>query len=159
MQFSKVIIKYLIVIFYIFYGDHMKVILSLLILCSVTFAQNIKNLDVSSMKQSEIGKLPLPTEDRKYVFLKIIDGFILVGIKERDTNKNSQKKENEFVLKNQFLLKDDEELRKFQNLTRGGIDLNGFTILLFDVYQVIGRKAVGTDNLNVIKVVQKVRLK
>lgn len=137
----------------------MKVILSLLILCSVTFAQNIKNLDVSSMKQSEIGKLPLPTEDRKYVFLKIIDGFILVGIKERDTNKNSQKKENEFVLKNQFLLKDDEELRKFQNLTRGGIDLNGFTILLFDVYQVIGRKAVGTDNLNVIKVVQKVRLK
>lgn len=137
----------------------MKVILSLLILCSVTFAQNIKNLDVSSMKQSEIGKLPLPTEDRKYVFLKIIDGFILVGVKERDTNKNSQKKENEFVLKNQFLLKDDEELRKFQNLTRGGIDLNGFTILLFDVYQVIGRKAVGTDNLNVIKVVQKVRLK
>lgn len=159
MQFSKVIIKYLIVIFYIFYGDHMKVILSLLILCSVTFAQNIKNLDVSSMKQSEIGKLPLPTEDRKYVFLKIIDGFILVGIKERDTNKNSQKKDNEFVLKNQFLLKDDEELRKFQNLTRGGIDLNGFTILLFDVYQVIGRKAVGTDNLNVIKVVQKVKLK
>lgn len=137
----------------------MKVILSLLILCSVTFAQNIKNLDVSSMKQSEIGKLPLPTEDRKYVFLKIIDGFILVGVKERDTNKNSQKKENEFVLKNQFLLKDDEELRKFQNLMRGGIDLNGFTILLFDVYQVIGRKAVGTDNLNVIKVVQKVRLK
>lgn len=137
----------------------MKVILSLLILCSVTFAQNIKNLDVSSMKQSEIGKLPLPTEDRKYVFLKIIDGFILVGIKERDTNKNSQKKDNEFVLKNQFLLKDDEELRKFQNLTRGGIDLNGFTILLFDVYQVIGRKAVGTDNLNVIKVVQKVKLK
>lgn len=137
----------------------MKVILSLLILCSVTFAQNIKNLDVSSMKQSEIGKLPLPTEDRKYVFLKIIDGFILVGVKERDTNKNSQKKENEFVLKNQFLLKDDEELRKFQNLTRGGIDLNGFTILLFDVYQVIGRKTVGTDNLNVIKVVQKVRLK
>ena len=137
----------------------MKVILSLLILCSVTFAQNIKNLDVSSMKQSEIGKLPLPTEDRKYVFLKIIDGFILVGVKERDTNKNSQKKDNEFVLKNQFLLKDDEELRKFQNLTRGGIDLNGFTILLFDVYQVIGRKAVGTDNLNVIKVVQKVRLK
>jgi hypothetical protein len=55
------------------------------------------------------------------------------------------------------LLKDDDELKKFQNLTRGGIDLNGFTILLFDVYQVIGRKTVGTDNLNVIKVVQKVR--
>jgi hypothetical protein len=91
------------------------------------------------------------------VFLKIVDGFILVGLKERDNSNNSQKNENKFSLKTQFLLKDDDELKKFQNLTRGGIDLSGFTILLFDVYQVIGRKTVGTDNLNVIKVVQKVR--
>jgi len=137
----------------------MNVVLSLMMFVSVGFAQNFKNLDVSSMKQADIGKLPLPTEDRKYVFLKIIDGFILVGVNERDNNNNnnSQKNENKFSLKTQFLLKDDDELKKFQNLTRGGIDLNGFTILLFDVYQVIGRKTVGTDNLNVIKVVQKVR--
>ena len=137
----------------------MNVVLSLMMFVSVGFAQNFKNLDVSSMKQTDIGKLPLPTEDRKYVFLKIIDGFILVGVNERDNNNNnnSQKNENKFSLKTQFLLKDDDELKKFQNLTRGGIDLNGFTILLFDVYQVIGRKTVGTDNLNVIKVVQKVR--
>ena len=137
----------------------MNVVLSLMMFVSVGFAQNFKNLDVSSMKQADIGKLPLPTEDRKYVFLKIIDGFILVGVNERDNNNNnnSQKNENKFNLKTQFLLKDDDELKKFQNLTRGGIDLNGFTILLFDVYQVIGRKTVGTDNLNVIKVVQKVR--
>ena len=137
----------------------MNVVLSLMMFVSVGFAQNFKNLDVSSMKQADIGKLPLSTEDRKYVFLKIIDGFILVGVNERDNNNNnnSQKNENKFSLKTQFLLKDDDELKKFQNLTRGGIDLNGFTILLFDVYQVIGRKTVGTDNLNVIKVVQKVR--
>ena len=136
----------------------MNVVLSLMMFVSVGFAQNFKNLDVSSMKQADIGKLPLPTEDRKYVFLKIIDGFILVGVNERDNNNNnSQKNENKFSLKTQFLLKDDDELKKFQNLTRGGIDLNGFTILLFDVYQVIGRKTVGADNLNVIKVVQKVR--
>lgn len=135
----------------------MNVVLSLMMFVSVGFAQNFKNLDVLSMKQADIGKLPLPTEDRKYVFLKIIDGFILVGVNERDNNNNSQKNENKFNLKTQFLLKDDDELKKFQNLTRGGIDLNGFTILLFDVYQVIGRKTVGTDNLNVIKVVQKVR--
>ena len=137
----------------------MNVVLSLMMFVSVGFAQNFKNLDVSSMKQADIGKLPLPTEDRKYVFLKIIDGFILVGVNERDNNNNnnSQKNENKFNLKTQFLLKDDDELKKFQNLTRGGIDLNGFTILLFDVYQVIGRKTVGADNLNVIKVVQKVR--
>ena len=126
---------------------------------SVGFAQNFKNLDVSSMKQADIGKLPLPTEDRKYVFLKIIDGFILVGVNERDNNNNnSQKNENKFSLKTQFLLKDDDELKKFQNITRSGIDINGIPILsIFDVYQVIGRKTVGTDNLNVIKVVQKVR--
>ncbi len=136
----------------------MNVVLSLMMFVSVGFAQNFKNLDVSSMKQADIGKLPLPNEDRKYVFVKIIDGFILVGVNERDNNNNnSQKNENKFSLKTQFLLKDDDELKKFQNLTRGGIDLNGFTILLFDVYQVIGRKNVGTDNLNVIKVVQKVR--
>ena len=137
----------------------MNVVLSLMMFVSVGFAQNFKNLDVSSMKQADIGKLPLPTEDRKYVFLKIIDGFILVGVNERDNNNNnnSQKNENKFNLKTQFLLKDDDELKKFQNLTRGGIDLSGFTILLFDVYQVIGRKTVGADNLNVIKVVQKVR--
>ena len=135
----------------------MNVVLSLMMFVSVGFAQNFKNLDVSSMKQADIGKLPLPTEDQKYVFLKIVDGFILVGLKERDNNNNSQKNENKFSLKTQFLLKDDDEFKKFQNLTRGGIDLNGFTILLFDVYQVIGRKTVGTDNLNVIKVVQKVR--
>lgn len=136
----------------------MNVVLSLMMFVSVGFAQNFKNLDVSSMKQADIGKLPLPTEDRKYVFLKIVDGFILVGVNERDNNNNnSQKNENKFSLKTQFLLKDDDELKKLQNLTRGGIDLNGFTILLFDVYQVIGRKTVGTDNLNVIKVVQKVR--
>ena len=137
----------------------MNVVLSLMMFVSVGFAQNFKNLDVSSMKQADIGKLPLPTEDRKYVFLKIIDGFILVGVNERDNNNNnnSQKNENKFSLKTQFLLKDDDELKKFQNLTRGGIDLSGFTILLFDVYQVIGRKTVGADNLNVIKVVQKVR--
>ena len=137
----------------------MNIVLSLMMFVSVGFAQNFKNLDVSSMKQADIGKLPLPTDDQKYVFLKIVDGFILVGLKERDNNNNnnSQKNENKFNLKTQFLLKDDDELKKFQNLTRGGIDLNGFTILLFDVYQVIGRKTVGTDNLNVIKVVQKVR--
>ena len=137
----------------------MNVVLSLMMFVSVGFGQNFKNLDVSSMKQADIGKLPLPTEDRKYVFLKIIDGFILVGVNERDNNNNnnSQKNENKFNLKTQFLLKDDDELKKFQNLTRGGIDLSGFTILLFDVYQVIGRKTVGADNLNVIKVVQKVR--
>jgi hypothetical protein len=136
----------------------MNVVLSLMMFVSVGFAQNFKNLDVSSMKQADIGKLPLPNEDRKYVFVKIIDGFILVGVNERDNNNNnSQKNENKFSLKTQFLLKDDDELKKLQNLTRGGIDLNGFTILLFDVYQVIGRKTVGTDNLNVIKVVQKVR--
>ena len=135
----------------------MNVVLSLMMFVSVGFAQNFKNLDVSSMKQADIGKLPLPPEDRKYVFLKIIDGFILVGVNERDNNNNSQKNENKFSLKTQFLLKDDDELKKFQNLTRGGIDLSGFTILLFDVYQVIGRKTVGADNLNVIKVVQKVR--
>ena len=139
----------------------MNVVLSLMMFVSVGFAQNFKNLDVSSMKQADIGKLPLPTEDRKYVVLKIIDGFILVGVNERDNNNNnSQKNENKFSLKTQFLLKDDDELKKLQNLTRGGIDLNGLTILsIFDVYQVIGRKTVGADNLNVIKVVQKVRLK
>ena len=139
----------------------MNVVLSLMMFVSVGFGQNFKNLDVSSMKQADIGKLPLPTEDRKYVFLKIIDGFILVGVNERDNNNNnSQKNENKFSLKTQFLLKDDDELKKLQNLTRGGIDLNGLTILsIFDVYQVIGRKTVGADNLNVIKVVQKVRLK
>ena len=137
----------------------MNVVLSLMMFVSVGFAQNFKNLDVSSMKQADIGKLPLPTEDRKYVVLKIIDGFILVGVNERDNNNNnnSQKNENKFSLKTQFLLKDDDELKKLQNLTRGGIDLSGFTILLFDVYQVIGRKTVGADNLNVIKVVQKFR--
>ena len=140
-------------------GDHMNVILSLMMIVSVGFSQNFKNLDVSSMKQADIGKLPLPTEDRKYVFLKIIDGLILVGVQERDNSNNSQKKETKFILKTQFLLKDDDELKKLQNITRGGIDLNGFTILLFDVYQVVGRKTVGTDNLNVIKVVQKVRPK
>lgn len=138
----------------------MNVVLSLMMFVSVGFAQNFKNLDVSSMKQADIGKLPLPTEDRKYVFLKIIDGFILVGVNERDNNNNnnSQKNENKFSLKTQFLLKDDDELKKFQNITRSGIDINGIPILsIFDVYQVIGRKTVGTDNLNVIKVVQKVR--
>lgn len=151
------IVIILFIIFNIYHGDLMNVVLSLMMFVSVGFAQNFKNLDVLSMKQADIGKLPLPTEDRKYVFLKIIDGFILVGVNERDNNNNSQKNENKFNLKTQFLLKDDDELKKFQNLTRGGIDLNGFTILLFDVYQVIGRKTVGTDNLNVIKVVQKVR--
>ena len=136
----------------------MNVVLSLMMFVSVGFAQNFKNLDVSSMKQADIGKLPLPTEDRKYVFLKIIDGFILVGVNERDNNNNSQKNENKFNLKTQFLLKDDDELKKFQNITRSGIDINGIPILsIFDVYQVIGRKTVGADNLNVIKVVQKVR--
>ena len=136
----------------------MNVVLSLMMFVSIGFAQNFKNLDVSSMKQADIGKLPLPTEDRKYVFLKIIDGFILVGVNERDNNNNSQKNENKFSLKTQFLLKDDDELKKFQNITRSGIDINGIPILsIFDVYQVIGRKTVGTDNLNVIKVVQKVR--
>jgi len=137
----------------------MNVVLSLMMFVSVGFAQNFKNLDVSSMKQADIGKLPLPTEDRKYVFLKIVDGFILVGVNERDNNNNnSQKNENKFSLKTQFLLKDDDELKKFQNITRSGIDINGIPILsIFDVYQVIGRKTVGTDNLNVIKVVQKVR--
>ena len=138
----------------------MNVVLSLMMFVSVGFAQNFKNLDVSSMKQADIGKLPLPTEDRKYVFLKIIDGFILVGVNERDNNNNnnSQKNENKFSLKTQFLLKDDDELKKFQNITRSGIDINGIPILsIFDVYQVIGRKTVGADNLNVIKVVQKVR--
>ena len=136
----------------------MNVVLSLMMFVSVGFAQNFKNLDVSSMKQADIGKLPLPTEDRKYVFLKIIDGFILVGVNERDNNNNSQKNEKKFSLKTQFLLKDDDELKKFQNITRSGIDINGIPILsIFDVYQVIGRKTVGTDNLNVIKVVQKVR--
>ena len=136
----------------------MNVVLSLMMFVSVGFAQNFKNLDVSSMKQADIGKLPLPTEDRKYVFLKIIDGFILVGVNERDNNNNSQKNENKFSLKTQFLLKDDDGLKKFQNITRSGIDINGIPILsIFDVYQVIGRKTVGTDNLNVIKVVQKVR--
>ena len=138
----------------------MNVVLSLMMFVSVGFAQNFKNLDVSSMKQADIGKLPLPTEDRKYVFLKIIDGFILVGVNERDNNNNnnSQKNENKFSLKTQFLLKDDDELKKFQNITRSGIDINGIPILsIFDVYQVIGRKTVGADNLNVIKVVQKFR--
>ena len=137
----------------------MNVVLSLMMFVSVGFAQNFKNLDVSSMKQADIGKLPLPTEDRKYVVLKIIDGFILVGVNERDNNNNnSQKNENKFSLKTQFLLKDDDELKKFQNITRSGIDINGIPILsIFDVYQVIGRKTVGADNLNVIKVVQKVR--
>ena len=138
----------------------MNVVLSLMMFVSVGFGQNFKNLDVSSMKQADIGKLPLPTEDRKYVFLKIIDGFMLVGVNERDNNNNnnSQKNENKFSLKTQFLLKDDDELKKFQNITRSGIDINGIPILsIFDVYQVIGRKTVGADNLNVIKVVQKVR--
>jgi hypothetical protein len=69
----------------------MNVVLSLMMFVSVGFAQNFKNLDVSSMKQADIGKLPLPTEDQKYVFLKIVDGFILVGLKERDNSNNSQK--------------------------------------------------------------------
>ena len=100
----------------------MNVVLSLMMFVSVGFAQNFKNLDVSSMKQADIGKLPLPNEDRKYVVLKIIDGFILVGVNERDNNNNnSQKNENKFSLKTQFLLKDDDELKNSKILR--GVEL------------------------------------
>ena len=103
------------------------------------------------MQQGEKGKFPKTTKDREYQIIRVIDDHILMGIQGSIIFRGKLT----IGYSVRFWVRDEEMVRQYEKLEMGAVI--GKQIEMLDVYQVAGRKTIGTDTLKVIKIIQKAK--